>query len=62
VPNVVINFSNVSISVAVVLVGGALTYTGYTNNIINMKNTGLILLFLGVCLYVALLEIYGKKT
>jgi|GEM_PF-7102120 hypothetical protein len=60
-PNFVINFSNVSISVAVVLVGGFLLYGGYTNDISNMRQMGFALILGGVLLYVALLEVYGKR-
>ena len=60
-PDFVINFSNVSISVAVVLVGGFLMYGGYTNNVPNMIKMGFILIAGGVGLYVLLLEFYGKS-
>ncbi len=60
--NIIVNFSNVSISVAVIFIGGWLLHDGFMNDIANMKNMGLILISAGVLLYVALYEIYGKNA
>jgi hypothetical protein len=59
-PNVIVNFSNVSVSVAVIFVGGWLLHDGYINDLEKLRNMGGLLILAGVCLYVALLEIYGK--
>lgn len=60
-PNVIVNFSNVSVSVAVIFVGGWLLHDGFTNNIPIMKQMGIYLILGGIFLYVLLLEYYGKK-
>jgi ABC-type Co2+ transport system permease subunit len=59
--SVVINFSNVSVSVALIFGGVFLLWQGYTTNIENMRNTGVILIAGGVIFYVLLLEYYGKR-
>ncbi len=60
--NVIVNFSNVSVSVAVIFVGGWLLHDGFICDIENMKKMGFILILGGICLYVALYEIYGKHA